>query len=52
MTEEQRLMIGDCEDRGHKLTDWELGFIDSVSRLDWLTDRQAETLEKLWERVT
>ncbi len=49
-------MIEDCENRESKLTDWERSFIDSVkSRLtagNSLTERQAETLENIWNRIT
>lgn len=49
-------MLKDCEDRESKLTDWERSFIDSLQR-QWevkgsLSPRQAEVLEKIWERVT
>ncbi len=56
MTEHEQ-MISDCEAREDRLNDWERGFLDSVS--DWLgrggktlTDRQAEKLETIWDRVT
>ena len=52
MTEEHRLMIDDCEKRSASLTDWEARFIDSISRRDYLSDAQIETLERIWERVT
>lgn len=49
-------MAKDCENRESKLTDWERGFIDSITRqLDAgqaLTGKQAETLDRIWERVT
>lgn len=49
-------MVTDCEDRESKLTDWERGFIDSMrSQIDasrTLSDEQAETLDRIWERVT
>ena len=48
-------MIDDCEKRQDRLTEWEQGFIDSVSK--WiatypLTPKQAETLERVWEKAT
>ena len=52
IVEESRLMISDCERRSEDLTDWECDFIDSISRRDYLTPKQAETLNKIWERIT
>lgn len=49
-------MLLDCEHRESKPTDWERGFIDSVSRqLAYgrrLSAKQAERLDEIWERVT
>jgi len=49
-------MVEDCEKRDSRLTDWERGFLDSISkRLEneqGLSERQIETLENIWERVT
>lgn len=47
-------MIEDCLKRQSKLTDWEAGFIDSISLLhaDYLSSKQRETLEKIWNRIT
>jgi hypothetical protein len=49
-------MIEDCEDREERLTDWERGFIASIKAqiegCDALTEKQADTLEGIWERVT
>ena len=55
-TQEYLTMIEDCEKRDSRLTDWERGFLDSITT--WLGDdkplseRQIETLESIWERVT
>ena len=55
MTEHQQL-IDDCEKRESKLSDWERTFIDSISsqlaKGRGLTDKQAERLEQIWEKVT
>lgn len=55
-TQEYLTMVEDCEKRDSWLTDWERGFIDSISkRLEdeqGLSERQIETLENIWERVT
>jgi hypothetical protein len=48
--------IEDCEKRAERLTDWETNFIDSlrrqVERGRSLSDRQIETLDGVWERIT
>jgi len=53
---EHEQMIQDCETRESKLTDWERTFIDSISNQiaegKSLSPKQAETLDKIWERVT
>lgn len=55
MTEHEQ-MIADCEKRESKLSDWERQFVNSLSqqlgRGRSLTDKQADKLEKIWERVT
>jgi len=55
-TQEYLTMVEDCEKRDSWLTDWERGFLDSISkRLEneqGLSERQIETLENIWERVT
>ena len=55
-SDEHVTMIDDCEKRESKLTDWERSFVDSISsqlaKDRPLTDRQIETLDKIWERVT
>ena len=49
-------MIDDCEKRESKLTDWERTFIDSIhTQLATgrpLTEKQAERLDAIWERIT
>ncbi|WP_423459931.1 hypothetical protein [Ottowia sp. VDI28] len=54
--EDHILMVEDCIKRESKLTDWERGFIDSLSHQlaggRPLTDKQAATLDEIWERVT
>lgn len=54
--DEQREMVEDCMIRSEKLSDWEAGFIDSVSsQLDSgerLTQRAQDKLEEIWEAVT
>lgn len=47
-------MLSDCEARESKLTDWERGFIQSIAeRIEHgITQKQYETLEKIWERIT
>jgi hypothetical protein len=49
-------MVTDCENRESKLTDWERTFIDSIrgqlERSRPLSEKQRETLDRIWERVT
>jgi len=53
---EHEQMIDDCEKRESKLSDWGRGFIDDLTdRIGdgkSLTQKQAEKLEQIWERVT
>jgi hypothetical protein len=54
--DEHLTMVEDCENRESKLTDWERSFIDSISKQmadgRALSERQAERLDAIWERVT
>jgi hypothetical protein len=54
--DEHQQMVKDCIDREAKLTDWERGFIDSIERQlsqdRALSQKQADTLDSIWERVT
>lgn len=54
--DEHLTMVEDCENRESKLTDWERGFIDSISKQmadgRALSEKQAERLDAIWERVT
>jgi hypothetical protein len=49
-------LLEDCERRSHKLSDWELQFVDSLQRQ--ITDgrrpsaKQIETLDNIWEKAT
>lgn len=56
MNEDHTQMITDCVNRESKLSDWERSFIDSISmqlsKGKSLTDKQAETLDSIWEKVT
>lgn len=49
-------MIEDCEARDSKLSEWEQQFIDSIgrqlARTGWLSQKQRERLEQIWERIT
>lgn len=50
-------MIGDCETRESRLSAWERSFIESINA-QWfeyrrpLTDKQYQTLSKIWDRAT
>lgn len=54
--DEHMTMVEDCEKRESKLSDWERSSIDSISmhlsKGGSLTDKQAETLDSIWEKVT
>ena len=54
--DEHQQMVKDCIDREAKLTDWERSFIDSIERQlaqdRALSQKQADTLDYIWERVT
>ncbi len=49
-------MVADCEARESRLNEWESEFIQSLrERIDAgrsLTDKQAETLDRVWTRAT
>lgn len=49
-------MISDIEARESKLSDWERGFVDSISssmvRHGRITDTQDAKLTEIWDRVT
>lgn len=55
-TSEYTALLEDCEKRSDKLSDWELGFIDSLGRQ--IADgrrpspKQIDTLDTIWERAT
>ena len=56
MDNEHAQMIDDCEARESRLSDWERSFVDSISEQIAqgisLTPRQAETLDRIWEKAT
>lgn len=52
MTEEQSIMIDDCEVRESRLSKWECDFIASISECETLSDAQASKLENIWEKAT
>jgi hypothetical protein len=54
--QEHLQLIDDCEARESRLTDWERGFMDTtrnqIGKGRALTEKQAERLQKIWDRVT
>jgi hypothetical protein len=54
--EEWALMVGDCEKRESRLTEWERSFVQSIGETlakgYTLTTKQDETLGEIWERAT
>jgi hypothetical protein len=55
-TDEYITLIEDCEHRSDRLSDWELGFIDSMRRQleegRRPTASQIEKLDDVWEKAT
>jgi len=53
---ELQQMIEDCQDREHKLSEWEVNFIasldESLGKGKNLTEKQEEKLNTIWDRVT
>jgi hypothetical protein len=33
------------------LSEWEVQFLESVGDQDWISEKQKETLDKIWERT-
>jgi hypothetical protein len=56
MDDDTQQLIDDCEARESRLDDWERGFLDSIKAQlaggKALTERQAEKLGAIWDRVT
>ena len=55
-SDEYLQLIEDCEHRSEELSDWELGFMDSLRRQieegRMPSPKQIEKLDEAWERVT
>lgn len=49
-------MIQDCLDLDEHLSEWEADFMfsldEQMSNRDWISEKQYNTLEKIWNRVT
>ena len=56
MSDDDEVMLEDCENREASLSDWERGFLDSIRKRmedgESLTDAQSEKLEQIWTRIT
>lgn len=54
--DDDELMVEDCVNRSEKLTEWELGFIDSLQRQVssnlGMSEKQRIRLTAIWGRVT
>jgi hypothetical protein len=53
--EEIMAMVLDCQKRDSKLSEWEYDFIEGIfDQIGFkaLSEKQIETLEKIWERIT
>lgn len=53
MDDDINQMIEDCKNRESKMTDWEINFISDLDGIDYHpTQKQIDTLEKIWDRIT
>ncbi len=43
-----RLLLERYEER---LSDWEVQFLENVGDQDWISEKQKETLDKIWDRT-
>ncbi len=54
--EDIETVIEDCMKRESKMSEWEQGFVQSISeqfdKSGSLSSTQNETLERIWEKVT
>ena len=46
------LLVEDIINRKEKLSEWESGFISSISEQKSFSPRQSEIINKIWDRVT
>jgi hypothetical protein len=55
-TSEYVTLLEDCTKRSERLSDWELGFVDSLERQLAAgrrpSPKQVETLDNIWEKAT
>lgn len=55
-TDEYKQLIEDCENREHRLNDWERTFIDSIKNQliaeQPLSPKQSDRLDEIWEKAT
>lgn len=53
MTEDQLKKLDELLELEDGLSDWEVGFIENLStqRSNALSDRQADKLQQIWERL-
>jgi len=53
---EYSTLLGDCEERSERLSDWECSFIDSLSQQiaagKHPSPKQVEILDRIWEKAT
>lgn len=54
--EEYMTLLDDCTQREHRLTDWEIGFVDTlrveIEHGKPPSARQIEVLNAIWEKAT
>lgn len=51
LTDEDKDMLNQLEDRSAELNDWETQFIDNISRKDELTDTQRNKLTEIYNKL-
>lgn len=44
-----RRRVRECQAVG-RLTTWEANFLEQIHRGRWITDKQAATVEEIWQR--
>lgn len=49
---ELEIMVEDIIKREEKLSDWERGFISDIEDRKHFSPKQAEVINKIWDRIT
>ncbi|MDP2815481.1 MAG: hypothetical protein Q8O19_02245 [Rectinemataceae bacterium] len=51
MEQENKDAIDILLSKEDRLTEWEVNFLESISELDGLTEKQLASLDAIWKRV-